>query len=1139
MTRAESTGSEKAFVFPTSFSQEVLFLVDRAAQGQSLYNIPRTRRIRGPIDVATLEHGLARLTDRHEIIRTRFAEQDEAVVQLVAPQAVVPLEVVDLRGLATGLREPEAARLAKEAGARPFDLTRDLMLRATLYRLADDDAVLLLTTHHIASDGWSGSILFRDLLEFYLARVQDREPSLPPLPIQFGDFAAWQRENMAGERLAALQTYWAQQLAGPLSPLELPTDRPRTSGVGDAGASVMRPVPTELAERIRSVGRAGGASTYMVLLAGIQATLARLCGTDDVIIGSPVAGRDNPDVEALMGFFANTVPLRAKVGDDPTFAEHLGRVRKTCLDGFDHQDMPIDRLLEELKRADAWRDPSLFRVVFTMLDDTPSAVEYPGLALDSFKLSHDSTKFDLTFFMSERGGGLRVSLVYRTDLFEPTTAARILDAVVALLDHATAAPGTAVSRLSLVSAGDRTRLDEWQGQPNPATPALLTTLIAGRAQARPEATAIRSGEATLTYGALWNRSTAIAERLAALRVGAGDRVGLCLDRDLDLMAAVIGIWRAGAAYVPLLPDLPPARLAQLVAESGAGVVVTSGAYAGRLPASASALDIATVATAGTGAALPATSADSLAYVLFTSGSTGTPKGVAVSHGNLAHYVRSVAARIGLALDGSTPWSGASVSTLAADLGHTAVFPTLAAGGTLHLVPTAVTVEPARWAAYTDAHRFDLLKITPSHLRALIADQAGAGVAALLPARWLILGGEACPWALVRTVTESTAGCRVLNHYGPTETTVGVCTFAPDEVEFGDVVTGSVPIGRPLANMHAEIRDRNGELTPIGFAGELWLGGPQVATGYLAKPDLTAERFVERDGLRWYRTGDRVRRLGTGDIEFLGRLDAQVKVRGHRVEPEEIEAFLATIPGVRQAAVALAGDQLIGYVVADPGTPDAELQRAATAALPDHMVPSRWIRLDRLPINANGKLDRRALPAADVAAPTSVPAGAQSPRNETERTLVGIWQDVLKRPSIGIEENFFDMGGHSLTAIRVLGRVAKAFGARLPLKALFEAPTIAAFAEHLAPKTPLEEQMIGIWKDVLKKDRIGLHDNFFDQGGHSLLAIRLLGRISKVFGVRLALRDLFEAPTVGQLSEVVDLSRQLAAVEGLAGPGPDR
>lgn len=1108
-------------------------MVDRASPGESIYNMPRTRRIRGRLEIPALERALDGLAARHEVIRTRFAEREGAVVQVVTEHARVPLEVVDLRGVGAETREREAARRAEADGFRPFDLTKDLLLRAVLYRLADDDAVLLVATHHIVSDGWSAGILFRDLFELYLAEVEERAPVLPDLPIQFGDYASWQRETLAGPRLEELRSYWGRQLAGPLPSLDLPTDRPRTSSVGNAGAAVSVAIAPEVAARMRAMAGAHSASTYMVVLAAVQTMLARLCGSNDVIVGSPVAGREEADLDGLMGFFANTVALRTRFAPGVSFGSLLDQVRQTCLDGFDHQDMPLEPMLEELKREGHLSDPSLFRVVLTMLDTTPQGREYPGFSTAPFGLGRDNTKFDLTFFLQDKGDSIRLALFYRTDLFNPDTARRILDVLTAVLDGGTRAPDRAVVDLPLVGADDTRRLREWQGPLAPPEPDLVVRLIGERAAATPAATAIQAGESAVTYGDLWAESDTLARRLIAAGVGRGDRIGICLDRDVTLLVAVLGVWRAGAAYVPLLPDLPPARLAQLVTESAARAVVTSSIYRDRMPAGIAVLDVRTGDGAPAAEALPGLAPNDLAYVLFTSGSTGVPKGVAVTHGNLAHYVRGVSHRLGLALDGSTPWSGASVSTLAADLGHTAVFPILAAGGVLHLIPGDVAMEPARWNGYLTGRPIDLLKITPSHLRALIADASGQALAAVLPRRWLVLGGEACPWPLVRAIQDARPGCRILNHYGPTETTVGVCTFAPDEVDLGDATPASVPIGRPLPNMRADILDPQGQLVPVGFPGELWIGGPQVAAGYLAQPALTRERFVERDGIRWYRTGDRVRRLATGDIEFLGRLDAQIKIRGHRVEPEEIETFLSRIPGVRQAAVALNDDRLVAFVVADHGTDEA-WTAAARAGLPDHMVPSAWVRLDQLPLNANGKLDRRSLPS--IEANRSGPASGAAPRNPTEETLVQIWQEVLKRPSVGIDDNFFDLGGHSLTAIRILGRVSKSFGVRLPLKALFDAPTIAGFGELVAPRSPTEQALGDIWREVLKKERVGLHENFFDLGGHSLLAIRLLGRISKGLGVRLALRDLFEAPTVAQLAEVIDLTRQLAAVESLTGPG---
>ena len=1041
---------------PLSYGQELLWLLDRASPGMTAYNVPLARRVTGTLDLAALERTLAALLERHEILRTTYAGDSEGVQ--VVTEARVVLETVDLTGRPADVREAEGHALIAEFAARPFDLAHDPMLRARVVQLSDDDHLFVLVSHHIVLDGWSRSIVLREMSALYAAFREGTAPSLPPLAIQYADYAAWQRETLSGERLATLLEYWRRRLAAPLPMLDLPTDRPRPVVPSFRGATRATTIPAATLHALRELARRHDVTLYMVLLAGYQSLLHRYGGGDDIIVGSPIAGRGRPEVEPLVGYFASAVPLRTDLSGDPTFSDLLGRVRETALGAFEHQDVPLEKLVLELQRSEALTPAPLFRVVLTMQDTLPGTLAFAGVELSPLALESATTKFDLTLLVSERPEGLRLNMEYRTDLFEAETIDRLLGHLGVLLAAAAADPGTRVGALPLLTPQERAQLGAWNDTATPLPGTSVPELFARQARRVGSRTAVVCGGATLTYAELDERSRQLAGRLRAQGAGPDGPVAICLERSTEAVIAMLATLRAGAAYVPLVPSLPAGRIEALLGEVRPAVVVSVAAHRGLLPADAALLCLdepAPLATDLAAGADGSPAGSDLAYILFTSGSTGTPKGVAITHENLVNYVTGVARVLDLDLESDDRvLHFASVTTLAADLGNTAVFPALLSGGCLHLVPEQIATDASAYADYVAARPVDVLKITPSHLRALMAGPGGTRV---LPSRTLVLGGEASAWELVDEV-ERAGRCRVVNHYGPTETTVGCCAL-PIDAETRRALARSapatVPIGRPLANARAYVLDHRSQLVPVGVAGELYVGGLGVARGYHGQPGLTAERFLtdpfqSRPGARIYRTGDRVRRLPTGDIEFLGRADDQVKIRGYRVELGEVEAAIGRCAGVTQVAVVrwapAEGDaQLVAYVV---GTATADAVRAAASAtLPEYMVPSVTVPLDRLPLNANGKVDRRALPAPDVSG-TGM-ATFVAPRTPLETQLATIWADALRKERVGVTDSFFDLGGHSLLAIRILGRLSKELGVRLPLRALFEAPTVEQLAVLVA------------------------------------------------------------------------------------------
>ena len=1064
---------------PTTFAQEVLWLLDRATPGLTAYNSPLARRVRGTLDVDALERALAALVARHETLRTVFDAQGDGAVQVVQPAGAVRVVLHDVSELAAELREAAATTALRGVADTPFDLMTEPGFRVAVARIAPDDHILLLLTHHIVSDAWSYGVMFRELSVLYDAAVSGTPHSLPRPALQFGDYAAWQRTMLQGSALEQGLGYWRERLMA-FPTLELPTDYPRPAHQGFAGArrSVLLPVETHAA--VRSLAQRAGATTYMVLLATYAIVLRRYSSQDDIVVGSAVAGRTRREMEEMVGYFSQALPMRVRFAGEPTFDDLLARVSETVLSAFEHQDTPLESLILELQRGRTQSHAPLFRVVLTMQDTLGAELSLGSASVAPVELDATSTKFDLTLLATERADGLELSLWYRTDLFSAGYAERFLGHFRTVLESAVRDASQRIAALPLLTAGEIEQRAAWNDtRIDEGATSTFVALFEAQAARVPDRMAVVAASVanassmaaprSLTYAALNARANQLAHELRQSGVGPDVPVGLLLDRSVEAIVGLIGILKAGGCYVPLSEDAPVSRLAHQLGECGAKVTVTTSAMASKLPAGVAAMVLDSVAPNAwpdaNAAAVP--QAEHLAYVLYTSGSTGVPKGVAITHANAVHYARAVSRVLG-DVPPSQPGDGFAVldglrfgmlTTLAADLGNTSLLPALLSGATLHVLPKEVTTEPARFAEYASMNALDVLKLTPNHLMALLAGKSGAELTALLPQRWVVLGGEALRPEVARVLLGANA-CRVLNHYGPTETTVGVCTFEATASSL-EVVAAlgalTVPVGSPLANTRAYVVDANGNDQPVAIPGELLLGGAGVARGYFGRPELTSERFADLRGDRVYRTGDRVRRLSDGAIEFLGRADDQVKVRGFRVELGEISLALHAHPGVDRAEVVLwqNGDeaQLVAYVVARQGgyavshadrpTPE-RLREWIEGQLPEHMVPSAVVLLDQMPLTANGKVDRNALPepgAVETAAGDTYIA----PRTPIEEQMCAIWADVLKRDRIGVRDNFLALGGHSLLAIRVLGKISKAFGVRLPLRSLFETPTVEALS----------------------------------------------------------------------------------------------
>jgi amino acid adenylation domain-containing protein len=1037
---------------PLSFAQERLWFLEQLEPGGSAYTIPLALSLRGELDVAALAAALRGIVERHEALRTTFGLVGSKPVQVIAEPAPQPLPLVDLSILPEETREWEAGHLASKETERPFDLARGPLLRTALMRLSERKHLLLLSLHHIAADGWSLGILLDELGELYAAHRGNRSASLPALPVQYVDFAVWQRGWLQGDVLERQITYWRKRLDGLPPVLELPSDRPRSAAPSQHGRVEWLGVPQDLARQVRTLARREGVTAFMLLLAAFQGQLSRETGRDDLAVGTPVAGRTVREIEGLIGFFVNTLVLRGDLSGDPSFRDLLGRMRETALEAYAHQDLPFEKLVEEIQPERHLGYTPLFQVMFLLQNAATGSPELPGLTTARVEVKRASSKFDLSLAILEgESDGLRLAATYRTDLFDRATITRALRHFRNLLEGAAAASERRLSTLPLLTEAERAQLREWNDTGSAEVPwPPFHLLVEEQAARRPDAVAAMAEEESITYGELDRRSNQLAHFLQRLGVGPEVVVGLHMERSLGVLIGMLGIVKAGGAYSPLDPALPSERLAFVLADTGAPVLLTQERLVSRLPARAPRIvrldtDWPSIATESDERPGSAGGPENLAYVIYTSGSTGTPKGVAVEHRQLSSYLRAVFHRLDLA----SCHSFATVSTFAADLGHTVIFPSLCSGGCLHVLSQDRASDPMALAEYFDRHPVDCLKIVPSHLAALRAAPAGERIA---PRLRLVLGGEASTWADVDCLHATSPGCIVYNHYGPTETTVGVitCRIAPGG---GSRRSATLPLGRPLANSWIRLLDAGFEPVPSGVPGELYIGGHGVARGYLGRPDLTAERFVPDPfgiaGERLYRTGDLGRWLPEGAIEFLGRLDHQVKVRGFRIELGEIETVLLRQSGVREAAVLAreddAGDRRLVAYVTPAGLSAAELRMALARELPDFMVPSAFVSLDALPLSPNGKLDRKALPA-----PRHSREGEEHrpPRTPLEEMLAGIWAEVLGVDRVGLGDSFFELGGHSLKAIQVVARLRSALGIELPLQPLFEAPRLEDLVRHV-------------------------------------------------------------------------------------------
>ena len=1044
-----------SFIFPASFAQQRLWFLEQLDPGKSIYNMLYAVRFETCLNLDALEQSLNEVVRRHESLRTTFSTTDGQPVQVIAKEMSVELPVIDLSKLAPSDREQELRLWSEREAGQPFDLAAGPLFRARLLRLADNENVLLIALHHIVSDGWSMGVLFRELATLYEAFSTHQTLTIPELPVQYADYAAWQRDWLQGEELEDQVSYWKKQLDGAPAVLDLATDRPRPAIQTFAGSRRYTALPESLVQRLRTLSNREGVTLFMTLLAAFDVLLWRYSGQDDVVVGTPIAGRNRPELEGLIGYFANTLPLRVDVSGNPRFRELLGRVREIALDAYAHQDIPFDKLVEKLRPERSLSQTPLFQVIFAFENRSPTQ-EFPGLNMKWLEVDRGTSRCDLSLFTTDKLGSLSCMWEYSTDLFDGATIERMMLNYETILESILENPAERIGYLRICAEEERRRLIEWNSATSEyATDDCMHQLFEARAEQTPDAVAVVFEDQRLTYRDLNTRANQVAHYLQRRGVGRETPVGVCLGRSAEMTIALLGVLKAGGAYLPIDPDYPAERVAFMLEDSRVRVLLTESRLLNILPtlqAEIACLDDWTqFASESSRNPVSKVTPENLAYVIYTSGSTGRPKGVEVSHQTAVHLLAVTRHKLGFRA--GDIWT--VVHSSAFDFSVWEIWGCLLQGGRLVVVPLEVVQSPTAFFELLCRERVTVLNQTPSALRQLLEARREKTGKRDWNVRLIVCGGDALDHELAAELVQ--LGIPVWNFYGPTENTVWTtCTLIEGAAQtpVGAFLTS---IGRPIADTQVYLLNDYAQRVPIGVPGELFIGGDGLARGYLNRPELTAEKFVPNSfgqpGERLYRTGDLARYRSDGKIEFLGRLDHQVKLRGFRGELGEIETVLSQHPNVAQAVVMIREDRpgdkrLVAYITAEGGVPSSnELRKFLQVSLPDYMLPSEFVLLEAMPLTQNKKVDRLALPAPDYSGSGALTQFAE-PRGPVEDLLTNIWAQVLGRENLGVHDNFFELGGHSLLATQVMSRIREAFHVELPLRALFESPTIADLAEKL-------------------------------------------------------------------------------------------
>lgn len=1053
---------------PLSFSQERLWFLYQLQQDSSTYNVSFAFRLQGSLNISALERSLNEIIQRHEALRTKFLPAQNQPVQVISPSLKLTLPVLNLQELPEKEKETQVLQLIKKEVQQPFNLEQGSLLRSSLVQLAENEYILLLSVHHIAFDGWSEGIFWRELTALYTAFSTGQPSPLPQLPIQYADFAVWQRQWLQGQVMDTQLEYWKQKLADAPPLLELPTDRVRPPIQTNRGGIKRFGLDEHLTQKLKSLSEKSGATLFMTLLTGFVILLSRYSNQQDILVGSPIANRNRSELESLIGFFVNILVLRTDVSGNPSFWELLQRVRQVATEAYSHQDVPFEQVVEALQPERNLNYSPLFQVMFVLLNTPPGKLELPGLSLTPLEIETPTAKFDLTLLMTETKQGLSGSLEYNSDLFEEATITRMIGHFVTLLEGIVANPEEQILQLPLLTQPEQQQLlVEWNDtQAKYPADKCIHQLFEEQVERTPDAVAVVFENQQLTYQQLNTRANQLAHYLKSLDVGADVLVGLCVERSLSTIIGILGILKAGGAYVPLDPDYPKDRLAYMLKDSLLPVLVTQEKLLATLPEHSAYVvcldkDWQNISQESKDNPVTSSTTDNLAYVIYTSGSTGQPKGTLVNHSNLV--------RLFAATDAWYHFNQDDVWTMfhsyAFDFSVWEIWGALLYGGRLVVVPYLVTRSPELFYQLLAQQQVTVLNQTPSAFRQLIQAEQSGVTAGELNLRLVIFGGEALEIKSLQPWFERHGDTRpqLVNMYGITETTVHV-TYRP--LSKADLNHNASIIGRPIPDLQVYVLDEYQQPVPIGVKGEMYVGGAGVARGYFNRPELSAERFIhhpfnDNPQARLYKTGDLARYLPNSDLEYLGRIDNQVKIRGFRIELGEIEAILATHPDVWETVVVVREDEpgdtctersrskrLVAYVVSnqEQSLTVTELRRFLTEQLPSYMIPSAFVMLKSLPLTSNGKVDKRALPAPESR--EGIEVSFVAPRTPAEEILAKIWADILKVDQVGIHDNFFELGGNSLLGAQVISRLRVAFSIDLSLHRLFVSPTVAELAHNI-------------------------------------------------------------------------------------------
>jgi len=1046
---------------PLSYAQELLWLLSQVFDDGIAYNAPGAFQLEGPLDLNALAAALQALTERHEILRTTYKLIDGRPMQLVGPVVPVDVNLVDLRSLSADERDAEAQRTLTQESRFRFDLVSGPVMRVTVIRMSEMDHILMVNMHHVATDGYSRTAIYRDLTAMYEALLRGMPSPLEPLPIQYADYAAWQRQWLDGATVSRQLDHWTGNLRGAPSRLDLPTDLPRPPVRSYVGSNLSAMLDTATREGLRAAARGGDATLFVSLLALFATLLGRYSGQDDLVIGTPFAGRNRTELESMVGYFINPLALRIDLSGDPTFEQLIERARTTTLEAFAHADVPYETVVRATNPQRDLSQTPVFQAMIVLHNPAwqTQRPKFEPQGIRCTEITHEKgwSKFDVLLGMSERTNGLNTTWEYSTELFRPQTVARMAEHFKVLAESAAATPQRRVSQLSMLSEGERSRvLVSWNPpQRAPAQHASIKELFEDQVARTPDSSAVVFGEQRLSFAELNERANRIAWRLREQGVGPSTLVGVLMEKSIDLVPALLAVIKAGGAYVPLDPMYPTDRLQFMIDDASPAVLLTCNEHLVGLAANVTGRvvtldELESLEDARDEDPPTVAGPDDLAYVIYTSGSTGQPKGAEIANRSLLSAYFAYEEAYGL----RDLTAHAQLASFSFDVFTGDMIRSLLAGAKLVLCPLETVIDPAALYELMLREDIDAAELVPA-TASLLFEYAQRESKSLDFMRLIVVSSEA--WRNEKYIHfKSLCGSntRLVNSYGLTEATIDSTWF--EAAPGAELIDGRfVPIGWPLANTRVYVLDSELEPQPIGVPGELCIGGAGIARGYLNRPELTRARFVldpfsHDPQARLYKTGDLARWLPDGTLEFLGRTDRQVKIRGFRIEPGEIEAVLERLPGIRAAAVVDREDprgeaRLVAYLDADGDPPEAAKLRALLAEhVPSYMVPSAYVHIERLPLTPNGKIDLGALPD-----PQWDQAGGSgeivAPRTETERRLAEIWSAVLEVPDIGIHDNFFALGGHSLIAMQVMSRLRDELGVSLALRTIFDAPTVIELA----------------------------------------------------------------------------------------------